>query len=548
MRGRSNGFDDGTASGTRTRDREVSVELSETAGGPVDSTALIEPSRPSKRWWLVAGVLVAAGSVAAWVLLSGESVSPAASAPQTQRFEEVILADLIEEQSYDGTLGTTAADPIRSQLAGTVTSAVDPGSIVGEGDILFSVDGAPVLLLEGAIPAYRDLGSPDLPTMSAVSNGMTGTVTRVAEAGVFEQGDTLYWVDEQPVVLLYGDLPQYRTIGVPRQGDTSGPDVVQLKEALQSLGYDPDGAVGAGETFGGNAENMVERWQEDIGGTVDGSVGMGEIIYSTGPIEVTEFLIAPGDSIGLGQDVADTPDVDEEIELVAGDDVLQLEAALDRLGFSDSGRLAVDGIWDAATEAAVTVWQESAGAEADGVVDLGEVVFLPGVVRVLGHLATPGSIVNPGSAVLDISSAAKLVIMNLPAADQGALSVGDRVTVKLPDGTEAPASVVEVASVATVGNNNSTVFEVTISLDDASVAAGLDEAPVDVLVVTDSALGVLAVPVTSLLVLAEGGYAVEVDNGAGETRFVAVEPGFFADGLVEVRTNGLSAGDRVVVP
>ena len=362
MRGRSNGFDDGTASGTRTRDREVSVEPSETAGGPVDSTALIEPSRPSKRWWLVAGVLVAAGSVAAWVLLSGESVSPAASAPQTQRFEEVILADLIEEQSYDGTLGTTAADPIRSQLAGTVTSAVDPGSIVGEGDILFSVDGAPVLLLEGAIPAYRDLGSPDLPTMSAVSNGMTGTVTRVAEAGVFEQGDTLYWVDEQPVVLLYGDLPQYRTIGVPRQGDTSGPDVVQLKEALQSLGYDPDGAVGAGETFGGNAENMVERWQEDIGATVDGSVGMGEIIYSTGPIEVTEFLIAPGDSIGLGQDVADTPDVDEEIELVAGDDVLQLEAALDRLGFSDSGRLAVDGIWDAATEAAVTVWQKSAGA------------------------------------------------------------------------------------------------------------------------------------------------------------------------------------------
>ena len=548
MRGRSNGFDDGTASGTRTRDREVSVEPSETAGGPVDSTALIEPSRPSKRWWLVAGVLVAAGSVAAWVLLSGESVSPAASAPQTQRFEEVILADLIEEQSYDGTLGTTAADPIRSQLAGTVTSAVDPGSIVGEGDILFSVDGAPVLLLEGAIRAYRDLGSPDLPTISAVSNGMTGTVTRVAEAGVFEQGDTLYWVDEQPVVLLYGDLPQYRTIGVPRQGDTSGPDVVQLKEALQSLGYDPDGAVGAGETFGGNAENMVERWQEDIGATVDGSVGMGEIIYSTGPIEVTEFLIAPGDSIGLGQDVADTPDVDEEIELVAGDDVLQLEAALDRLGFSDSGRLAVDGIWDAATEAAVTVWQESAGAEADGVVDLGEVVFLPGVVRVLGHLATPGSIVNPGSAVLDISSAAKLVIMNLPAADQGALSVGDRVTVELPDGTEAPASVVEVASVATVGNNNSTVFEVTISLDDASVAAGLDEAPVDVLVVTDSALGVLAVPVTSLLVLAEGGYAVEVDNGAGETRFVAVEPGFFADGLVEVRTNGLSAGDRVVVP
>ena len=118
---------------------------------------------------------------------------------------------------------------------------------------------------------------------------------------------------------------------------------------------------------------------------------------------------------------------------------------------------------------------------------------------------------------------------------------------ELPDGSEVQATIVEVASVATVANN-SAVFEVTIALDDPSAAQGLDEAPVDVLIVTASARGVLAVPVTSLLVLAEGGYAVQVDAGNGQTRLVGVEPGFFADGLVEVTSSGLVAGDRVVVP
>jgi hypothetical protein len=105
-----------------------------------------------------------------------------------------------------------------------------------------------------------------------------------------------------------------------------------------------------------------------------------------------------------------------------------------------------------------------------------------------------------------------------------------------------------VATIATVNQQGGASFEVTIVLDDAALADGLDRAPVDVDYVTDTAFGVLAVPVTSLLVLAEGGYAVEVDTGNGQTQLIAVDPGFFADGLVEVDADGLSAGDRVVIP
>ncbi len=58
----------------------------------------------------------------------------------------------------------------------------------------------------------------------------------------------------------------------------------------------------------------------------------------------------------------------------------------------------------------------------------------------------------------------------------------------------------------------------------------------------------MAVPVTALLALSEGGYAVEVDDGDGTTRLVAVDPGLYADNLVEVASAGLQAGDLVVVP
>ena len=46
----------------------------------------------------------------------------------------------------------------------------------------------------------------------------------------------------------------------------------------------------------------------------------------------------------------------------------------------------------------------------------------------------------------------------------------------------------------------------------------------------------------------DGGYAVEVSDGSGNTRLIGVEAGLFADGWVEVTGDGLAVGDQVVVP
>ena len=58
---------------------------------------------------------------------------------------------------------------------------------------------------------------------------------------------------------------------------------------------------------------------------------------------------------------------------------------------------------------------------------------------------------------------------------------------------------------------------------------------------------VLIAPVTALLALQEGGYAVEVVNGSS-SKLVAVKTGLFAGGNVEVSGSGISAGTTVKVP
>jgi peptidoglycan hydrolase-like protein with peptidoglycan-binding domain len=498
------------------------------------------PTRRRRRWWIVAA-LVAVAAVAAVIVLTDGSAGDEDAAETPRNFADVVRTDLAEIESYDGTLGTVEGDPIGSQTAGTITSAAEVGTTVTPGDVLYSVDGEPVVLLAGSSPAYRDLGrTEDTAALTARSNG---TITDVVESGTtVEQGDVLYRVDGEPVVVLYGDTPAYRAMR-DLSDNLEGADVLQLETALAALGYN-DEAMTVDDEFTGVTESVVENWQEAIGAEVDGSVDLGEVIFVPGPVTVLDTQVEVGEFVTDGRVVVLTTGTTP----TSGEDVMQLEQNLDALGFDADGSLTVDGTFDESTTAAIEEWQRALGMEVDGIVNLGEVVFLPDPIQVSDQLAPPGTAVNPGVGVLAVASAGKVVTMDLPAEDQELVAVGDAVTVEFPDGTDVPASVVEVATVATVSQNGTPVFEITIELDDPSTAAGLDEAPVDVDIVSDSAEGVKAIPVTALVALAEGGYAVEVEQADGTVRLVGVEPGFFADGLVEITASEIEVGSRVVVP
>lgn len=498
-----------------------------------------EPER-SRRWLWVLGISVAAiAALGLTAVLTSDSGNGSTNEAIALSFEPVVQTDLIQMDSFDGTLGTEAGDPVTSPAQGTVTSTAEAGTMIEQGDVFITVDNQPVILLSGDLPAYRALTATDDTLM--VSGNVSGVVTDVVAAGeTIEQGDVLYRVDGEPIVVFYGDIPAYRTLQDLGE-NMEGEDVLQLEEALVGLGYDPDGLAAVDEEFTDYTETMVERWEEDLGVEVDGVVRLGDVLFIPDTADVLAVSIDVGQSISPGQAVATITTGDP----LAGDDVLQLEEALTALGYAGS---TVDGTWDSGTKAAVLAWQADAGLEADGVIDLGEVVFLPATVRVNEVLASVGTSVNPGTPVLGVSSADQFVTFDLPAANQGLVAMGQEVNIEMPDGTDTPGTVVSVASVATGGQGVEASFEVKIVLNDPTVAAGLDEAPVDVEVVSDSVSNVVAVPVSALVALAEGGYAVEVDAGNGSTQLVAVDPGFYADGLVEVTSNGLNVGDMVVVP
>lgn len=497
--------------------------------------------KTSRRWlWVLGAVAVAAVAVAVWALASSGNGGNAETAEVTLSFEPVVQADLVQMDSFDGTLGTESGDPINSPTQGIVTRTAEVGTMVEQGDIFLAVNDEPVVLLYGELPAYRSLTATD--DALALSGNLAGVVTDVVATGVtVSQGDVLYRVNGEPVVVMYGDIPAYRTLRDLDENMT-GDDVLQLETALVALGYDPDGSAAVDREFSNFTETMVERWQEDLGVEEDGIVQLGDVIFIPEAADVLSVGVEVGQTVNPGQPIV-TVTSGEPME---GADVRQLEEALVSLGYDNA---LVDGIWDDGTKQAVLAWQADTGLEADGVVDLGEVVFLPATVRVNDVLASIGTGVGSGMPVLAISSADQFVTFDLPAGNQGLVAVGQEVNIELPDGTDTPGTVISVASVATEGQPGAGAsFEVKIVLDDPIIAAGLDEAPVDVEVISDSVSNVMAIPVSALVALAEGGYAVEVNTGDGTTQLVAVDPGFYADGLVEVTSSSLAVGDQVVVP
>ena len=251
--------------------------------------------------------------------------------------------------------------------------------------------------------------------------------------------------------------------------------------------------------------------------------------------------------------------------VLPGPDVAQLDRNLVALGFGKY--LTVSDYYTAATSCAVELWQQAAGLPVTGTVPLGQVVFAPGALRVTGLAAVLGSPPQPGAQVLTATSTASVVTAQLPVTQEYLVRRGQQVTVTLPDGvTTTPGIVAAVSSVATASSGGSQdsggqqqqgsghtqeSVAMTVRLDHPLAAGDFDQAPVSVSIVAAHVSAVLAVPVSALVALAGGGYAVEVVHGTGTAatrHLVAVQTGLFSSTLVQVSGAGIAAGQRVEVP
>jgi peptidoglycan hydrolase-like protein with peptidoglycan-binding domain len=318
----------------------------------------------------------------------------------------------------------------------------------------------------------------------------------------------------------------------PRTTATVARKTMTIEETLDgTIGY-----AGGREVIGNLAGTLT--WRPDEGVVIDQGGRLYEVdgkkravlLYGSRPAWRT-----------LDSDAAD------------GADILQLERALKALGYTRKGD-DIDRHWDADTTRAVKRWQKAAGMPRDGRVDLGEVVFLAGPIRVTERPASLGAPVGPGAVVLSGTSDERVITVDLAADRADLVAEGDTVTVTLPDGSETKGTLIDEGTVATAGDEQpggsrgTPTITVTIGLDDPKASAAYESAPVEVSVVRQSRPDVLAVPVNALVALLEGGYAVERVAPDGSTKLVRVELGIFQDAWVEVRGTGIAAGDPVVVP
>ena len=242
-----------------------------------------------------------------------------------------------------------------------------------------------------------------------------------------------------------------------------------------------------------------------------------------------------------------------------GPDVAQLQAGLVALGDDPGHQLGVDRHFGWATTAAIEHLQRAHGMSPTGDLELGRVVFTVGPVRVgplQADIGQPATVATP----YQTTSTRPVVTFGLDADRQGQVPIGTRVGIDLLDGHRTTGRIVVVVpdasgpgpssgsgSTGQAASGTTATVTVTVALDASTGALPVEPgAPVTVAVAVSSRHQVLAVPVTALLALAEGGYGVEVVE-AHRRQLIGVSTGLFAQSLVEVSGPDLAAGQRVVV-
>ena len=230
-----------------------------------------------------------------------------------------------------------------------------------------------------------------------------------------------------------------------------------------------------------------------------------------------------------------------------GPDVAELIDNLRALGYRDPGH---GDEFGEGTQAALKRWQKHNELPETGTLAVGDVVVLPGRIRIDSVTAQPGA---PADAELFAYTTVDNVVsapLDPTQIDVSVMKPGAKVTLTLPGGAEAAGTVGSLATKAAGGNgpggNDQPQQTAIITVDDQNALSGIDSGPVDVRVVTESHKNVLAVPVSALLALGEGGYALQVVPAKGEPRLIGVTTGMFAGDLVEVTGDGLTEGMRVV--
>jgi hypothetical protein len=144
-----------------------------------------------------------------------------------------------------------------------------------------------------------------------VVNQARGTYTQLPDDGdKVACGDVLYRVDQNPVLLLCGTVPAYRTL---HRGDV-GDDVLQLNGNLHTLGDDAGFEINPDDTaFTDRTEKALEVLQHGKGLVVTGTLEIGDAVFLPESARIGKVAAVLGGSAQPGATIldatSDTPEV-----------------------------------------------------------------------------------------------------------------------------------------------------------------------------------------------------------------------------------------------
>jgi hypothetical protein len=159
-----------------------------------------------------------------------------------------------------------------------------------------------------------------------------GTATWLPRVGqVIRQGQVLYRVDGAPVVLLYGSTPAYRALAQgATAADVTGADVAQLNHDLVALEYvDSADVDSAWDEFNWATKAGVEKLQDHLGVDQSGKLSLGDVVFLPTAARVTTLQASLGapatrpvlQASSTARTVSVALDADLQSEAKAGDRV-----------------------------------------------------------------------------------------------------------------------------------------------------------------------------------------------------------------------------------
>lgn len=368
---------------------------------------------------------------------------------------------------------------------------------------------------------------------SALKPG-SGIVTTLPEDGAqLNEGDVLMIASGRPVLVVQGEIPAYRDL-VP---GLSGEDVLQLEAALERLGFDPGRADG---TYDERTSDAVADWYAKAG--FDAFAPTPDQLAALHALEdefaiATNEKLAAEDAAAAAPLAVEAARARAEYNVAASSGAARTAAQL--AGQVEVQR-ALDAQKAAEREAErLTALVERLAAELEtarlktGVqVPIDEIVFIPVLpVRVEEpsvHIGDPAA-----GPVVTVTNNQLLIDSSLPLGEAPLVKPGMQVDIDEPElGIKATGIVSRVADTpGTDGVDGFHVYFETL-VDETEMALEGFSLRLTIPVETTGD-EVIVVPVSALSLAADGTSRIQVERD-GRLGFVVVEPGLSADGFVQV--------------